>query len=137
MRTTYGPLEAVQLFVERAQRHQPEFELTAARAPAVAQLCIHLDGIPLALELAAARMRSLSIEQINARLDDRFKLLTGGNRTALPRQQTLRGTLDWSHGLLVGAGARGVATAGHLRRRLHVGGRRGRSRPTSRSTNSP
>ena len=92
--------EAVQLFVERAQRHQPEFELTAEHAPAVAQLCIHLDGIPLALELAAARVRSLSIEQINARLDDRFKLLTGGNRTALPRQQTLRGTLDWSHGLL-------------------------------------
>ncbi|MET0918407.1 MAG: winged helix-turn-helix domain-containing protein [Burkholderiales bacterium] len=92
--------EAVQLFVERAHRHQPEFELTAAHAPAVAQLCIHLDGIPLALELAAARVRSLSIEQINARLDDRFKLLTGGTRTALPRQQTLRGTLDWSHGLL-------------------------------------
>jgi predicted ATPase len=95
-----GAAEAVQLFVERAQRHQPAFELTAAHAPAVAQLCIHLDGIPLALELAAARVRSLSIEQINARLDDRFKLLTGGTRTALPRQQTLRGTLDWSHGLL-------------------------------------
>ena len=129
--------EAVQLFVDRAQRQQPEFELTAARAPAVAQLCIHLDGIPLALELAAARVRSLSIEQINARLDDRFRLLTGGTRTALPRQQTLRGTLDWSHGLLVGAGARGVATAGDLRRRLHARSRRSRSRPTRRSTNSP
>jgi predicted ATPase/DNA-binding winged helix-turn-helix (wHTH) protein len=92
--------EAVQLFVERAQRHRPDFELTAAHAPALAKLCIHLDGIPLALELAAARVRSLSVEQINSRLDDRFKLLIGGARTALPRQQTLRGTLDWSYGLL-------------------------------------
>ena len=92
--------EAVQLFVERAQRQQPDFGLTIDRAPAVAQLCIHLDGIPLALELAAARIRSLSIEQINARLDHRFRLLTSGTRTALPRQQTLRATLDWSFDLL-------------------------------------
>jgi len=95
-----GRSEAVQLFVERARRQLPDFVLTAARAPAVAELCIHLDGIPLALELAAARVRSLSIEQINARLHDRFKLLTGGARTALPRQQTLRATLDWSFDLL-------------------------------------
>jgi len=92
--------EAVQLFVERVQRQLPDFELTSARAPAVAELCIHLDGIPLALELAAARARSLSVEQINARLGDRFRLLTGGSRTALPRQQTLRATLDWSYDLL-------------------------------------
>jgi predicted ATPase len=92
--------EAVQLFVERVQRQLPDFALTAARAPAVAALCIHLDGIPLALELAAARVRSLSIEQINARLHDRFKLLTGGTRSALPRQQTLRATFDWSFDLL-------------------------------------
>jgi non-specific serine/threonine protein kinase len=92
--------EAVQLFLERAQRQQPDFELTAARSAAIAQLCIHLDGIPLALELAAARIPSLSIEQINARLGDRFRLLTGGSRTSLPRQQTLRGTLDWSYALL-------------------------------------
>jgi len=92
--------EAVQLFVERVQRHLPDFELTAARSPAVAELCIHLDGIPLALELAAARARSLSIDQINARLGDRFRLLTSGSRTALPRQQTLRATLDWSYDLL-------------------------------------
>ena len=97
---TVGRSEAVQLFVERARRQLPDFELTAARAPVVAQLCIHLDGIPLALELAAARIRSLSIEQINARLHDRFKLLTSGDRTALPRQQTLRATLDWSYDLL-------------------------------------
>jgi predicted ATPase/DNA-binding winged helix-turn-helix (wHTH) protein len=92
--------EAVQLFVERARRHLPDFTLSAARASAVAELCVHLDGIPLALELAAARVPSLSIEQISARLDDRFRLLTTGARTALPRQQTLRATLDWSHDLL-------------------------------------
>src|SRR4029453_18939027 len=92
--------EAVQLFVERARRQLLAFELTEARAAAVAELCIHLDGIPLALELAAARIHSLSIEQINARLHDRFKLLTSGDRAALPRQQTLRATLDWSYDLL-------------------------------------
>jgi predicted ATPase/DNA-binding winged helix-turn-helix (wHTH) protein len=92
--------EAVQLFVERAQRQLPDFALTAGRASAVAELCIHLDGIPLALELAAARVRTLSVEQINARLNDRFKLLISGMRTALPRQQTLRATLDWSFDLL-------------------------------------
>ncbi len=92
--------EAVQLFVERVRRQLPGFEPTPARAPVIAELCIHLDGIPLALELAAARTRSLSIEQINARLQDRFKLLISGNHTALPRQQTLRATLDWSYDLL-------------------------------------
>ena len=92
--------DAVQLFVERVQQQLPDFELTAARAPAVAELCIHLDGIPLALELAAARARSLSVEQINARLGDRFRLLASGSRTTLPRQQTLRATLDWSYDLL-------------------------------------
>ncbi len=95
-----GRSEAVQLFVERARRQWPAFQLTTARAPVVGELCIHLDGIPLALELAAARVRSLSIEQIHARLHDRFKLLTSGTRTALPRQQTLRATLDWSYDLL-------------------------------------
>jgi predicted ATPase/DNA-binding winged helix-turn-helix (wHTH) protein len=97
---TMAGSEAVQLFVDRAQRTQPGFELTEGRAPAIAQLCVHLDGIPLALELAAARLRALSVEQINARLNQRFKLLTEGSSTALPRQQTLRGTLDWSYGLL-------------------------------------
>jgi non-specific serine/threonine protein kinase len=92
--------DAVQLFVERVQQQLPDFELTVARAPAVAELCIHLDGIPLALELAAARARSLSVEQINARLGDRFRLLASGSRTTLPRQQTLRATLDWSYDLL-------------------------------------
>ena len=97
---TMGRSEAVQLFLERAQKQQPGFTLTAARAPVVAELCIRLDGIPLALELAAARVPSLSIEQISARLDDRFKLLTGGTSNAPPRQQTLRATLDWSYDLL-------------------------------------
>jgi len=92
--------EAVQLFVERVHQHLPGFDLTPQRAPAVAGICIHLDGIPLALELAAARTRSLSVEQINARLTDRFRLLTFGTRTAVPRQQTLRATLDWSYDLL-------------------------------------
>jgi len=95
-----GSSEAVQLFVERARKQQPAFQATGARASAVAQLCIHLDGIPLALELAAARVRSLTIEEMNARLKDRFKLLTDGTRSALPRQQTLRATLDWSYELL-------------------------------------
>jgi predicted ATPase len=101
--------EAVRLFVERAQRQQPGFALTPGRARAVAELCIHLDGIPLALELAAARMRSLSVEQILARLGDRFRLLTAESRTALPRQQTLRAALDWSFDLLT-EGERAVLT---------------------------
>ncbi len=82
------------------KRQLPNFALTAARAAAVAEVCVHLDGIPLALELAAARVRTLSVEQIDAHLHDRFKLLIGGSRTALPHQQTLRATLDWSFDLL-------------------------------------
>lgn len=92
--------EAVQLFLERAQAVQPNFQLSDRNAAAVAQIARRLDGIPLALELAAARVRSLSAEQIAERLDDRFRLLTGGSRTALPRQQTLRGLIDWSYQLL-------------------------------------
>ncbi|MCW3098276.1 MAG: putative ATPase [Chthonomonadaceae bacterium] len=92
--------EAAQLFVERAQAVVPSFHVTAQNAGAVAQISRRLDGIPLALELAAARVRSLSAEQIAERLDDRFRLLTGGSRTALPRQQTLRGLIDWSYQLL-------------------------------------
>jgi non-specific serine/threonine protein kinase len=92
--------EAVRLFVERAQAARPAFALTAQNCELVAQMCRRLDGIPLALELAAARLSALTVEDLAARLDDRFRLLTGGSRTALPRQQTLRATLDWSHGLL-------------------------------------
>ena len=93
-------VEAVSLFVERACAVRPDFTLTLHNAPSVAQLCIRLDGIPLALELAAARVRVLPVEQIEARLNDRFRLLTGGSRTALPRQQTLRALMDWSYDLL-------------------------------------
>ena len=94
------PYEGVRLFVDRAIAVQPEFRLTAANAPAVAQICHRLDGIPLALELAAARVKALSVDQIAARLDDRFRLLTGGSRTALPRHQTLQALIDWSNDLL-------------------------------------
>jgi predicted ATPase/class 3 adenylate cyclase len=92
--------EAVRLFHERAQFHRPDFAVTSQNAPALAQVCYHLDGIPLAIELAAARVRLLSIEDINNRLDNRFRLLTGGDRTALRRHQTLRAAIDWSYDLL-------------------------------------
>ena len=92
--------EAVRLFIERTKAVQPSFAVTDGNAPAVAQVCWRLDGIPLAIELAAARVRSLSAEGISRRLDDRFRLLTGGSRTALPRQQTLRALIDWSYDLL-------------------------------------
>ncbi|HZO91340.1 MAG TPA: tetratricopeptide repeat protein [Chthonomonadaceae bacterium] len=92
--------DAVRLFVERARSHRSDFALTRQNGPAVAQVCHRLDGIPLALELAAARIRVLTAAQIASRLDDRFRLLIGGSRTALPRQQTLRATLDWSYDLL-------------------------------------
>lgn len=92
--------EAVQLFCERAKSIEPAFELTLENGTVLTQICQKLDGIPLALELAALRVNSLSLEQINQRLADRFKLLSKGNRTALPRHQTLRALLDWSFQLL-------------------------------------
>ena len=92
--------EAVQLFVERARSVLPSFTLTPENASAVVQVCRRLDGMPLAIELAAARIRALSVEQIVARLDDAYRLLTGGSRSALPRQQTLRAAMDWSYDLL-------------------------------------
>src|SRR5579864_607270 len=92
--------EATRLFVERATFNQPEFTLTQRNAPAVAQVCHRLDGIPLAIELAAARVKVLAVEQIAQRLDDRFRLLTGGSRTAVPRHRTLRAAMDWSYDLL-------------------------------------
>jgi predicted ATPase/transcriptional regulator with XRE-family HTH domain len=91
---------AVRLFVERAQAAHPPFALTRRNAPATAQICHQLDGIPLALELAAVRVRGMSLDELAARLDQRFRLLTGGSRAALPRQQTLRATIDWSYQLL-------------------------------------
>ena len=98
-----APSDAASLFVERAQAVMPAFTLTARNAPVVEQICRRLDGIPLAIELAAARIAVLSPEQIAARLDDRFHLLSGGSRTALPRYRTLRALVDWSHALLTEA----------------------------------
>ncbi len=92
--------EAARLFVDRALTVRPEFAVTPANAPAIAQICQQLDGMPLAIELAAARVRAMTAEQIAARLDDRFHLLTGGSRTALPRHQALRALIDWSWDLL-------------------------------------
>lgn len=92
--------EAVRLFAERAASAQPNFTLTSANAPAVAMICQRLDGIPLAIELAAARMRAFSVEQIAERIEDRFRLLSAGSRTSLPRQHTLRALIDWSYNLL-------------------------------------
>ncbi|MDE2160349.1 MAG: hypothetical protein KGJ30_15655, partial [Burkholderiales bacterium] len=94
---------AVRLFVERAQRHKPSYALTEREAPAVVELVARLEGIPLALELAAARVRALSVADINLRLKDRFRLLAGGGRGLQRRQQTLREAVDWSYDLL-GAG---------------------------------
>jgi non-specific serine/threonine protein kinase len=91
---------AVRLFVDRAVAVLPAFRVTNQNAPAVAQICHRLDGIPLAIELAAAKLRMLGVEQIAKRLDDRFRLLTGGSRTALERHQTLRAAIDWSYNLL-------------------------------------
>jgi len=98
-----GELEgaaSIRLFVDRATAALPTFRLTPANRSAVAHLCRALDGIPLALELAAARMKLLSVEQLVERLDDRFRLLTGGSRAGLPRHRTMEAVLDWSYGLL-------------------------------------
>ena len=93
-------VDSMRLFMARATTAKPDFKLTKDNATFVAQICFRLDGIPLAIELAAARVKMLSTEQITLRLDDRFRLLTGGSRTALPRQQTLRAMIDWSYSLL-------------------------------------
>jgi len=92
--------EAVRLFVERARQSNSSFQLTRRNAALVVQICHRLDGIPLAIEMAAARLKALSAAQIAARLEDRFRLLTGGSRAALPRQRTLQAAIDWSHDLL-------------------------------------
>ena len=105
--------DAVRLFIERASAVDSTFAVTDANAAAVAQVCIRLDGIPLAIELAAARVKVLSLAQIHARLNDRFRLLTGGSRTAVARQRTLEAAVEWSYGLLSGAERR-------LMRRLSV-----------------
>lgn len=105
MRQPLSPLElreypSIELFVERAGAVDANFAFTDQNAGSVAQICRRLDGIPLAIELAAARTKVLSVAEIAARLDDRFSLLTAGSRTAIPRHQTLRATIDWSYELL-------------------------------------
>ena len=92
--------DAIRLFTERARIARPDFALTEANGAAVAEICRRLDGMPLAIELAASRIRLLPVEEIRARLADRFELLTGGSRIALPRHQTLRATIEWSYALL-------------------------------------
>ncbi|MEI9893807.1 MAG: hypothetical protein WDN28_07865 [Chthoniobacter sp.] len=92
--------EAVRLFIDRATLARPAFQPTNENIVTIAQICWRLDGIALAIELAAARIRVLTLQQIVERLDDRFHLLTTGSRTAVPRQQTLRSLIDWSHDLL-------------------------------------
>jgi predicted ATPase/class 3 adenylate cyclase/DNA-binding NarL/FixJ family response regulator len=91
---------AIELFADRARHARPDFAVDDDNAPAVAEICRRLDGMPLAIELAAARVRALSLADILDGLRDRFRLLTGGARTAVPRQQTLRASVDWSHALL-------------------------------------
>jgi len=92
--------EATRLFVERTKLARPGFALTAENAPSVASICARLDGMPLAIELAAPRLRSMSVDELSGRLDQRLTLLTDGSRTALPRHRTLRSMLDWSYDLL-------------------------------------
>ncbi len=92
--------ESVRLFLDRAVAAQPAFRATHQNAAFIGEICRRLDGIPLAIELAAARLHTLSVDNIAARLNDRFHLLTRGSRTALPRQQTLRALIDWSYDLL-------------------------------------
>jgi predicted ATPase/class 3 adenylate cyclase len=94
--------EATRLFVERAAKAEPRFQVTKTNAAAIVQICQRLDGIPLAIELAAARVKLFTPKQIAERLDDRFQLLSGGSRSALPRQQTLRALIDWSYQTLTG-----------------------------------
>jgi non-specific serine/threonine protein kinase len=96
----YERSESVRLFIARAKTNSPEFKLTVHNGAWVAEICRRLDGMPLAIELAAARVRALSVQEIAERLDDRFSLLTGGSRTAHPRHQTLAATIDWSYASL-------------------------------------
>jgi predicted ATPase/DNA-binding SARP family transcriptional activator len=98
--TTALTFPAVRLLADRARAVRPDFAVDAATAPAVVHVCRALDGMPLAIELAAARLRTMSLDQLATRLDDRFRLLTGGSRMALPRHQTLRAVVDWSWDLL-------------------------------------
>ena len=128
--------DAVELFVTRARAARPEFALDAATTPTVVELCRRLDGIPLAIELAAARTRSIAPAKILERLDERFRMLTGGSRTAVARHQTLQAAVDWSYELLSDAETRGARSAVGVRGRRSRSTRPRRSRATTRSTRS-
>jgi non-specific serine/threonine protein kinase len=97
---TVLPYEGVRLFIDRAKLLRPDFDVTTENASAIASICARLDGMPLAIELAAPRLRSMSVDELSEHLDQRFALLTDGSRTALPRHRTLRSTIDWSYDLL-------------------------------------
>ena len=124
--------DAIRLFAERARSAKRGFSLSAENAPVVAEICRRLDGIPLAIELAAARLKMMSPAEVLARLDERFRLLAGGRRTVLERHQTLRGAIDWSYALLEPGRAAPLRPPVGVRRGLHPrggrGGRRGRGR---------
>ena len=92
--------DAIELFADRARHARPDFAVSDDNVATVTEICRRLDGVPLAIELAAARVRALSLAEILDSLHDRFRLLTGGARTAVRRQQTLRASVDWSHALL-------------------------------------
>ncbi len=119
--------EAIELFIDRARQVRPDFAVTDDNAATVTEICGRLDGMPLAIELAAARIRALSLTEIVDSLHDRFRLLTGGARTAVRRQQTLRASVDWSHALLTEPEQRLVSPAvgvhGRIRPRRRAGGR--------------
>ena len=100
---TPGSCDAVALFADRARAHGVALNVDEQAGPLVVSVCRRLDGMPLAIELAAARLRSMSLAELHDRLDQRFRLLTGGSRTALERQQTLRAAVGWSYALLTGA----------------------------------
>ena len=132
---------AEQLFLDRARAASPGFTMTDE----VGEICRRLDGLPLAIELAAARLRTMSVQQLAERLDDRFRLLTGGSRAALPRHRTLRAVVDWSWGLLdedervlarrlgvFQAGRDGGVRRGGLRRRRRAGRADGARRALAR-----
>ena len=116
--------DAVALFVERAKEQGVGLSVDEETAPLLVSICRRLDGLPLAIELAAARLRSLSLNGLHDRLDQRFRLLTGGSRTALARQQTLRATVEWSYSLLNGPEQVAAGPPVGVRRELRPGRRR-------------
>ena len=119
-RRRHSTFPAVQLFVERVGASGGRFELNDDDAPIVSEICRKLDGIALAIELAAGRANAYSVQETMAQLNDRFRLLWEGRRTALPRHQTMHATIEWSYDLVVGAGTRGPVQALGICRRVHA-----------------